>query len=83
MIYIIDSSLSHYSTINRQDIQSYIATHYTPNRMVLAAAGGVEHEALVELAEQYFGTAQPLVAPMQSAPDKFMGREVIEMRCYV
>lgn len=32
----------------------YISTHYKAPRMVLAGAGGVDHDALVKLAEQHF-----------------------------
>ncbi|XP_065909133.1 mitochondrial-processing peptidase subunit beta-like [Dysidea avara] len=40
--------------ISRKDLADYISTHYTAPRMVLAAAGGVNHEALVSLAEKRF-----------------------------
>jgi len=42
-------------SINRQDLVNYISGHYKGPRMVLAAAGGVQHESLVKLADQYFG----------------------------
>jgi processing peptidase subunit beta len=32
----------------------YISTHYTSSNIVLAAAGGVDHQQLVDLAEKYF-----------------------------
>lgn len=41
-------------SIQRQDLIDYISTHYTATRMVLAAAGGVDHDELVKLAEKYF-----------------------------
>lgn len=40
--------------INRNQILSYIQTHYRGPRVVLAGAGGVPHEQLVELAHKYF-----------------------------
>ncbi|KAJ1560108.1 hypothetical protein HK405_008194, partial [Cladochytrium tenue] len=43
-------------SLTRADLANYIETNYTPDRMVLAAAGGVDHEALVRLAEQHFGS---------------------------
>ncbi|ESO02918.1 hypothetical protein HELRODRAFT_185681 [Helobdella robusta] len=46
-------------TINREDLLNYISTHYKGSRMVLAAAGGVEHEHLVSLADKYFGKLSP------------------------
>lgn len=42
-------------TINKNDLQGYINTHYRSGRMVLAAAGGVNHDAIVKMAEKYFG----------------------------
>jgi processing peptidase subunit beta len=42
-------------SITREDLVDYITANYTPNRMVLAAAGGVDHEVLVKLAEKHFG----------------------------
>ncbi|BFZ64055.1 Mitochondrial-processing peptidase subunit beta [Saitoella coloradoensis] len=41
--------------ITRDDITSYIKQNYTADRMVLVGAGGVEHDALVQLAEKHFG----------------------------
>ncbi|KAJ3035855.1 55 kDa erythrocyte membrane protein [Rhizophlyctis rosea] len=43
-------------TITRDDLVDYISQNYTPERMVLSAAGGVDHDALVKLAEKHFGT---------------------------
>jgi predicted Zn-dependent peptidase len=45
-------------TIKRFDgetIRAFIAREYTPERMVLAAAGQVEHEAVCTAAERFFG----------------------------
>lgn len=39
----------------RSAIQSYIAAHYVPRRMVLSAAGAVQHELLARKAAEYFG----------------------------
>jgi predicted Zn-dependent peptidase len=38
----------------RADLQTHVATHYHPSRIVVAAAGNVDHKALVRLAEKYF-----------------------------
>ncbi len=37
----------------RDDLQTYIATYYAPSHVVVAAAGNVEHDALVRLTEKY------------------------------
>jgi processing peptidase subunit beta len=42
-------------SITRDDLTNYIQTNYTADRMVLAAAGAVDHAQLVELAEKHFG----------------------------
>ena len=39
-------------SISKKDLEDYIKENYTPEKMVLVAAGGVEHEQLVKLAEQ-------------------------------
>uniref|UniRef100_A0A674EJA3 Mitochondrial-processing peptidase subunit beta n=1 Tax=Salmo trutta TaxID=8032 RepID=A0A674EJA3_SALTR len=42
-------------TINRGDLVEYITTHYKGPRIVLAAAGGVSHNELIDLAKYHFG----------------------------
>jgi processing peptidase subunit beta len=42
-------------SISRDDIVQYINTHYKGPRMVLAGAGGVNHEELCDLATKHFG----------------------------
>lgn len=41
--------------LTRGDLQSYINTHYTGNRFVVAAAGAVDHKQLVDLTQKHFG----------------------------
>jgi mitochondrial-processing peptidase subunit beta len=64
-------------SITRQDLVSYIESNYTPDRMVLSAAGGVSHEALVKLAETHFGSLKPS-SPTKPKPAKpvFVGSDV-------
>ncbi|PVH97666.1 hypothetical protein DM02DRAFT_684591 [Periconia macrospinosa] len=71
-------------TIQRSDLENYIKTNYTADRMVLVGAGGVPHQQLVELAEKYFSNvpAEPqnysskaLAAEQKERPD-FIGSEV-------
>ncbi|MCP9265622.1 Mitochondrial-processing peptidase subunit beta [Dirofilaria immitis] len=42
-------------SLQREDLVKYINEHYRGPHMVLAAAGGVEHQKLVDLGKQYFG----------------------------
>mmetsp|Transcript_1161 Transcript_1161/g.1315 ORF Transcript_1161/g.1315 Transcript_1161/m.1315 type:complete len:463 (-) Transcript_1161:149-1537(-) len=41
--------------LTRDDLKSYISTHYTADRFVIAAAGAVDHNQLLQLTEKYFG----------------------------
>ncbi|TNN40232.1 Cytochrome b-c1 complex subunit 1, mitochondrial [Liparis tanakae] len=58
-------------TLSRQDLVDYINSHYKAPRMVLSAAGGVDHEELVGLAKAHFsgvsfeyeGDAVPVLSP--------------------
>ena len=49
-------------------IRAYLAREYTPDRVVVAAAGAVEHEAFVAAAERHFGSM-----PKKSAPEAIPG----------
>ncbi|KAF2169391.1 hypothetical protein M409DRAFT_52640 [Zasmidium cellare ATCC 36951] len=71
-------------SITRNDLENYIKTNYTADRMVLVGAGGVPHDQLVQLAEKYFSgipaynpNAQDnaYVRGLDSKPD-FIGSEV-------
>ncbi len=43
---------------SRADLQGFIAQHYGPEQMILAAAGAVDHDAIVKLAEELFGAME-------------------------
>jgi len=47
----------------RADLTRFVARHYRPERMILSAAGAVDHAALVALAERYFADMTPGTAP--------------------
>jgi processing peptidase subunit beta len=66
-------------SITRNDILDYVRTHYTAPRMVVAAAGGVDHDELVRLSEQLFKnlpSAPPAGKEPHKEPAKFTGSEV-------
>jgi predicted Zn-dependent peptidase len=48
------------SSFSRKDLSTFVAQHYGPNRMILAAAGGVDHDAIVADAERLFGHLKPV-----------------------
>ena len=67
--------------ITRTELDKYIKTNYTADRMVLVGAGGFPHEKLVELAEKNF-SGLPATSPQNSAyllskkTPNFIGSEV-------
>ena len=48
-----DNNTTGYEEIGPEDVRQFVASHYTPNRMVLTGVG-VDHERFVELAEEHF-----------------------------
>lgn len=63
-------------TISKRDLQQYIRLNYTGPRMVLAAAGGVDHEELVRLAERAFAGLPAGPAVWRPEPAVYTGSEV-------
>lgn len=47
------------ANFSRKDLQGFIKQHYGPEQMILSAAGAVDHEAIVKLAETLFGDMTP------------------------
>ena len=44
---------------NEADLRQFVGAHYGPGQMILSAAGAVDHDALVRLAEALFGHLAP------------------------
>jgi len=64
-------------TITKADLQNYISTHYSAPRIVLAAAGGVDHDQLTKLAEENFKGLKTTVSEEEKLkPCRFTGSEV-------
>lgn len=65
--------------LSRADLTEFLGQHYKAPRMVLAAAGGVEHRQLLDLAQKHFGGASGTYAedavPTLS-PCRFTGSQV-------
>ena len=61
-------------SFDAQMIRRFMAREYTPARMVLAAAGDVEHAQIVDLAERLFGT-MPAATPHEVAAGRYTGGE--------
>ena len=60
---------------SRDDLAGFVAEHYGPERLILSAAGAVDHDAIVKQAERLFGHLARR-GPSQPAPDAtFLGGE--------
>lgn len=62
---------------SREDLQGFVAQHYGPGQMTLSAAGAVDHDLLVKMAQDMFGDMVP--KPL-STPEiaRFIGGEVCQ-----
>ena len=47
------------SAFDRADLSRFVAEHYGPEQMILSAAGAVDHDAVVRMAEELFGHLAP------------------------
>lgn len=63
----------------KADLSAFIGEHYTPEQMILSAAGAVDHDAIVAEAERLFGglRARGVAAPEAA---HFQGGERRELR---
>ncbi|TYB82532.1 M16 family metallopeptidase [Maritimibacter fusiformis] len=64
---------------DREDLAAFVARHYRPERMILSAAGAVDHDQIMRLAEETFGHlergSEALIEPAG-----FIGGERREMK---
>ncbi|MDP5307628.1 M16 family metallopeptidase [Paracoccus spongiarum] len=62
------------SGFGRADLSGFVAENYGPGQMIVAAAGAVDHDRIVRLAEAAFGHLAPILQrPRESAV--WLGRE--------
>lgn len=52
-------SISDINKLSRHDLSNFLVRHYTPDRMVVAASGQVNHKELVDLAQESYGNLNP------------------------
>jgi predicted Zn-dependent peptidase len=67
------------SAFKRKDLRAFVAEHYGPERMILSAAGAVDHDQLVALAEKLFGHLKRR-SPAQPEPARWQGVERREVK---
>jgi predicted Zn-dependent peptidase len=70
---------SNIRSFSRDMIAKFMKDHYCPSRMVLAAAGNVDHDALCTLAEGYFGIHK-ILTHEDPAPSVYTGGHFYENR---
>ncbi|MFC7551107.1 M16 family metallopeptidase [Pseudoroseomonas wenyumeiae] len=63
----------------REALMGYMRHHYGPSRMVVAAAGALEHDDLVAQVKQHFADL-PIVDPALGEPARYTGGEFREER---
>ncbi len=63
----------------RDDLRRFVGEHYGPDQMILAAAGRVDHDAIVAQAEAIFGALKP-VGNAALQPARFGGGERREVK---
>lgn len=59
-----------------QDLQSFKKENYNASRIVLASAGGIDHEQLVKLAEKAFGGLSAESGEASRKTSRFVGSEI-------
>lgn len=64
------------SSITREDIVDYVKHFYTAPRMVLSAAGAVDHKQIVDLAGKTFGSLPNTLNDATIIPARFVGADV-------
>lgn len=67
------------AAFSRADFQGFVAEHYRPAQMIMAAAGAVDHDAVVAQAREMFAAA-PGQAKSAFAPAAFRGAERREVK---
>ena len=65
--------------LKREALTGYMRRHYGPESMVVAAAGALDHDALLDLVKRHFADL-PQVAPPASEPARYQGGEFREER---
>ncbi|TPE48809.1 M16 family metallopeptidase [Amaricoccus solimangrovi] len=63
----------------RADLAGFVREHYGPSQMIVAAAGGIDPEAVVRAAERLFGDLKPRPG-LAVMPARFRGTEHREVR---
>ena len=63
----------------RDDLAGFVREYYGPEQMILSAAGGIDHDAIVKTAEKLFGHL-PRRPAATASPANFVGGEKREIK---
>ena len=77
------------SSINSDLLSGFVKSHYSPERILIAASGNIDHEALVESVSKQFGKLSPVdaansrlrferVKPEQISPQMIVKKKPLE-----
>lgn len=67
------------SRFDRQDLAGFVAENYGPGQMIVSAAGAVDHDRIVTLAEAAFGHLSPVIQPAREAA-RWQGLETRQVK---
>ena len=67
------------SAFGRSDLSGFVAEHYGPGQMIVSAAGAVDHDQIMRMAEDLFGHLIP-TSPFTADAAKFAGGERREIK---
>lgn len=71
---------SNIKSFSKESIVNFMSTHYCPSKMVLSAAGNVDHDAICKLAESYFAKRPTLSTLHQNESANYTGGHFYENR---
>lgn len=69
-------------SMSRDTLMSYMRTHYTAENMVVAAAGNLHHEDVVERVQRHFADL-PLTSQIPTPPSLYGGGEFRQERIWI
>ncbi len=67
------------SAFSRADLSEFVAEHYGPGQMILSAAGAIDHDAVLRMAEDLFGDMEARPA-LVAEPARFAAGERREIK---
>ncbi|HHV62319.1 MAG TPA: insulinase family protein [Firmicutes bacterium] len=68
------------SRFTRDSLLHYMSSQYTPDNLIVAAAGNLKHEAVVEDAIRLFGALDRPAAPVLNRPQRTMFRASVRFK---